>query len=100
MAVHLGTASAVTGADGVALVPVTEAGTLELVADKDGMVRSFPREVRAGVRRALALLICLAPRCAGCGFGAGRSRRPRAGSLTVTRDFGDVVARASTRSRA
>jgi hypothetical protein len=48
VAVRLGTAGAVTGADGVALVPVAEAGTLELVADKDGMVRSFPREVRAG----------------------------------------------------
>ena len=47
VAVHLGTAGAVTGADGVALVPVAEPGTLELVADKDGMVRSFPREVRA-----------------------------------------------------
>jgi len=46
VAVHLGSASAVTGADGVALVPVAEAGKLELVADKDGMVRSFPREVR------------------------------------------------------
>jgi hypothetical protein len=48
VAVHLGTAGAVTGADGIALVPVAEAGTLELVADKAGMVRSFPREVRAG----------------------------------------------------
>ena len=48
VAVHLGQSSAVTGADGIALVPVSEAGTLELVADKDGMVRSFPREVRAG----------------------------------------------------
>jgi hypothetical protein len=48
VAVHLGSASAVTGADGVALVPVAGPGTLELTADKDGMVRSFPREVRAG----------------------------------------------------
>ena len=48
VAVRLGQSSAVTGADGVALVPVTETGRLQLVADKDGMVRAFPREVRAG----------------------------------------------------
>ncbi len=47
VAVRLGSASAVTGADGVASVTVADVGRLKLVADRDGMVRSFPREVRA-----------------------------------------------------
>ena len=46
--VRLGSASAVTGADGVASVPVTGAGRLALVATAPGMVRAFPGEVRAG----------------------------------------------------
>jgi len=45
--VRLGSASAVTGADGVASVTVADVGRLKLVADREGMVRSFPREVRA-----------------------------------------------------
>lgn len=44
--VRLGSASAVTGADGVAVLVVAEGGRLE--ATKDGMVRSFPREVTVG----------------------------------------------------
>jgi hypothetical protein len=46
--VRLGTASALTGADGVATVTVAEAGRLALTASAPGMVRSFPGEVRAG----------------------------------------------------
>jgi len=46
--VRLGSASAVSGADGVATVPVSAAGRLELLATAPGMVRSFPGEVRAG----------------------------------------------------
>jgi hypothetical protein len=46
--VVLGSASAVTGADGVATVTVPSAGRLRLTASKPGAVRSFPREVRAG----------------------------------------------------
>ena len=46
--VRLGSATALTGADGVAMVPVTAAGRLELVATAPGMVRSFPGEVSAG----------------------------------------------------
>ncbi len=48
VAVHMGSASAVTGADGVAVITTAEAGRQEVTADKDGMVRSFPREVRVG----------------------------------------------------
>jgi hypothetical protein len=46
--VTLGGASAVTGADGVATLTVAASGPLRLVAAKDGLVRSFPRVVRAG----------------------------------------------------
>jgi len=46
--VALGGATALTGADGVATITVPAAGRLRLVASKDGTVRSFPREVRAG----------------------------------------------------
>jgi len=45
--VRLGSASAPTGPDGVAAVPVAGAGRLQLHATAPGMVRSFPREVRA-----------------------------------------------------
>jgi hypothetical protein len=41
--VRLGAATAVTGADGVAVLTVVDGGRLE--ATKDGMVRAFPREV-------------------------------------------------------
>ena len=41
--VRLGAATAVTGADGVAVLTVVDGG--RLVATKDGMVRAFPREV-------------------------------------------------------
>ena len=41
--VRLGSATAVTGADGVAVLTVAGGG--ELRAEKDGMVRAFPREV-------------------------------------------------------
>ena len=44
--VRLGSATAVTGADGVASVTVVDGGRLE--AFKDGLVRSFPREVAVG----------------------------------------------------
>jgi len=46
--VVLGGAAAVTGADGVATITVPAAGRLRLTASKDGLVRSFPRVVRAG----------------------------------------------------
>jgi hypothetical protein len=45
--VTLGDAQAITGADGVATLAVP-AGGGRLVATKPGLVRSFPREVRAG----------------------------------------------------
>jgi hypothetical protein len=41
--VDLGSASAVTGADGVAVLTVIDAGRLH--AGKDGMVRAYPREM-------------------------------------------------------
>jgi hypothetical protein len=41
--VRLGAATAVTGADGVAVLTVVDGGRLQ--ASKDGMVRAFPREV-------------------------------------------------------
>ena len=41
--VRLGSATALTGADGVAVLTVTEGGALQ--ATKDGLVRAFPREV-------------------------------------------------------
>jgi hypothetical protein len=45
--VRLGSATAVTGRDGEAVLTVpAEAGTLSLEAERDGMVRAFPREVR------------------------------------------------------
>ena len=44
--VRLGAATAITGADGVAVLTVVDGGALE--AEKDGMVRSFPREVTVG----------------------------------------------------
>jgi len=46
--VRLGSTSALTGADGVATVPVTASGRLELSATAPGTVPAFPREVRAG----------------------------------------------------
>jgi len=46
--VRLGTASAVTGADGTAEVTVPGPGRLPLTAERPGMVASFPGEVRAG----------------------------------------------------
>ena len=45
--VRLGAATALTGADGVATVPVTQTGQLELTATRAGMVRSFPGAVTA-----------------------------------------------------
>jgi hypothetical protein len=44
--VRLGSATAVSGADGVAVLSVIDGGRLE--ATKDGLVRSFPREVAVG----------------------------------------------------
>ena len=44
--VRLGSATAVTGADGVAVLTVVDGGALQ--ASKDGMVRTFPREVAVG----------------------------------------------------
>jgi hypothetical protein len=44
--VRLGSATAVSGADGVAVLTVVDGG--ELRAEKDGMVRAFPREVTVG----------------------------------------------------
>jgi hypothetical protein len=46
--VRLGSASAVTDADGVATLVVADSGRLPLVATAAGMVRSFPGQVRAG----------------------------------------------------
>jgi hypothetical protein len=47
--VRLGSAAAVTGADGrAALVVPSDAGRLELKAERAGMVRAFPREVTVG----------------------------------------------------
>jgi hypothetical protein len=46
--VRLGSASAVTGTDGSAELTVPEPGRLVLTAERAGMVRSFPGEVRAG----------------------------------------------------
>ena len=46
--VRLGSASALTAADGVATVTVAEAGRLVLTASAPGMVRSFPGEVVGG----------------------------------------------------
>jgi hypothetical protein len=44
--VRLGSATAVTGADGEAVLTVPAAsGTLRLQAERAGMVRAFPREV-------------------------------------------------------
>jgi hypothetical protein len=45
--VRLGDAAAVTGADGVAVLAApAAAGAAQLTAAKDGLVPSFPREVR------------------------------------------------------
>jgi hypothetical protein len=44
--VRLGSATAVSGADGVAVLTVVDGGRLE--AFKDGLVRAFPREVTVG----------------------------------------------------
>ena len=46
--VRLGDASAVTGADGAATItaPADASRAFELTAEREGMVRSFPREVR------------------------------------------------------
>ncbi|HET8755357.1 MAG TPA: hypothetical protein VFM58_05075 [Solirubrobacteraceae bacterium] len=47
--VHLGSATAVTGAGGVAVLTVPAAlGKLRLRAERDGMVRSFTRKVAVG----------------------------------------------------
>jgi hypothetical protein len=47
--VRLGSASAVSGADGVAVLTVPAAsGTLRLQAERSGMVRAFPRGVAVG----------------------------------------------------
>jgi hypothetical protein len=47
--VRLGSASAVSGTDGVATLTVPAAtGRLRLQAQRDGMVRAFPREVTVG----------------------------------------------------
>ena len=45
--VRLGSASAVTGADGAAAItaPADASGDFELTAEREGMVRAFPREV-------------------------------------------------------
>lgn len=48
-AVRLGSATAVTGRDGTAILTVpAETGTLALEAERSGMVPAFPREVRVG----------------------------------------------------
>jgi hypothetical protein len=44
--VRLGSATAVTGGDGVAVLTVVEGGRLE--ATKEGLIRAFPREVTVG----------------------------------------------------
>jgi hypothetical protein len=47
--VRLGSATAVSGADGAAVLTVPAAvGMLRLQAERDGMVRAFPREVAVG----------------------------------------------------
>ena len=47
--VRLGSASAVTGADGSAILTVpAETGDLPLEAERDGMVRAFPQAVTVG----------------------------------------------------
>jgi hypothetical protein len=47
--VRLGAASAVTGPDGVAVLTVpAESGTLELAAERDGLIPAFPEPVRVG----------------------------------------------------
>ena len=46
--VTLGSATALSGPDGVATLPVAETGRLELEATAAGMVRAFPGEVRSG----------------------------------------------------
>ena len=47
--VRLGSATAVTGADGAAVLTVPAAsGRLRLQAERDGMLRAFPREVAVG----------------------------------------------------
>ena len=47
--VRLGSAAAVTGADGAAVLTVPAAsGRLRLQAERDGMLRAFPREVAVG----------------------------------------------------
>jgi hypothetical protein len=47
--VRLGSATATTGADGAAVLTVPAAsGTLRLRAERDGMVRAFPRKVAVG----------------------------------------------------
>jgi hypothetical protein len=47
--VRLGAASAVSGPDGVAVLTVpAETGTLELAAERDGLIPAFPEPVRVG----------------------------------------------------
>ena len=46
--VRLGSASAVTGAGGVAMLTVTGSGGQRLQAERSGMVRAFPRVVAVG----------------------------------------------------
>jgi hypothetical protein len=46
--VRLGSASAVSGTDGVAVLTVVDPGEHELHATRDGMVRAFPVEVSVG----------------------------------------------------
>jgi hypothetical protein len=46
--VRLGTAEAVTGPDGVAVLTAPGPGRVAVVAERDGMVRSFPRGVVVG----------------------------------------------------
>jgi hypothetical protein len=44
--VRLGSATALTGPDGVAILTIVDGGALR--AEKPGMVRAFPREVAVG----------------------------------------------------
>ena len=47
--VRIGDGTSTTGADGVAAVKLSSTpGTFSMVAEKDGLVRSFPRRVRVG----------------------------------------------------
>jgi hypothetical protein len=46
--VRLGAAVALTDANGVASVAAPASGSARLVAEHDGMVRSWPRTVRVG----------------------------------------------------